>query len=670
MLKFEDIQKSKNVADLLDDQELARIGNQVIDGYNIDDDSRAEWNDLVDKAMVIAKQTLEVKNTPFPKASNIKYPLITQASIDFAARIYPELIQNDRVVKTAVIGRDDTNRKAQRAQRVSKHMSYQLLCETTDWEISLDRLLHILPILGTVFKKTYYSTIEERPVSELCHPKKIVVNYNVQSLETARRITHELTFYLNDVIERIRSGLYRKVDIEKLCPPEDEDQDQYDPPLELLEQHCFLDLDEDGYKEPYIVIVHKQSGEVLRIAPRFKKVKKNKDGEIVRIEPEHFFTDFHFIRSPDGGFYSLGLGTLLYPLNKAINTILNQLVDAGTLNNSQSGFLGRGLRLKNGEFRLKLGEWKVLDAAAGTNLAQNIVPLPTKEPSPTLFQLLGLLIDVGKELISSNDLMQGKGQTQNVAATTILAMVEQGMKVFNSITKRIYTSLSKEFNKIFDLNARYLPDAKYKAVIDEPGSDVKRDYNKDDYDVKPVASPAMASDAQRLARAQAILSLPGIDPYEGHKYFLQALQISDSQINKLLPPKDPNAPPPPEVLKLLAEVDKIQAEAKAKITEASILSENQMMEAARINMQRDLQRAQAEESAARVVKMREDAANNRRKVDLAYGKADQEAILAELKQAHQEEKDEMEVAVNAEKNQIKAAEVMMKHHEEREERDE
>lgn len=647
MLKLEKLKKAVNIAELLDEQELSRIAQQVVTGYDIDDASRADWKEVVDKAMDIAKQTMESKNTPWPNASNVKYPLITKAAIDFASRTFPEVVQNDRIVKPNVLGMDPDGAKNLRAERVAKFMSYQLLKLSDEWEESLDKSLHILPILGTVFKKVYYNTITGRPCSELCHPEKIVVNYNVQSLDSARRITHVLSFYMNDIIERMRAGIYVDIDPEILSVADGNDVADVDAPIELLEQHCYLDLDDDGYKEPYIVIVHKASGKVLRIVNRFKDVHLNDKKEVVRIDPIHYFVDFHFIKSPDGGFYSVGLGTLLYPLNAAINTLINQLIDSGTLNNNQSGFLGRGLRLKNGEFKLKLGEWRVLDAATGMNIQQNVVPLPTKEPSATLFQLLGLLIDIGKDLSSTNDALQGKQPAQNVAATTILTLVEQGMKVYNAITKRLFRSLKSEFQKIYEIDRQYLDEFDYLNVLDDPSADLLADFENKTMDVLPVADPNMSSDAQRLAKAQALVSLPTVDQYEASKYYLKALQFEDQQIEVLLPKPDPNAPPPPEVQKIGAEIEHLKAQAQSLMMDAQVKIAKPLAEEEKLKVQQAMTQAQIQESAARVMKMKQDAMNNTAKVRLAGAKADQEAALAELDAEHKKEMDQSKLVLEA-----------------------
>src|SRR3990167_3139001 len=558
-MKIDDLVTSVNLADQLSEEELAKISSSAIQGYEIDEESRVEWKEKTEVAMRIAKQTMEQKNYPFPGAANVKYPLITKSAIDFAARIYPEIIPNDKIVKVSVIGNDELGLKEQRAARVAKHLSYQLMQVNDEWEEGTDKLLHILPVIGTVFRKTYYDSVLKRNVSELCHPEDVVVNYNVSSLETARRVTHVMRKYANDIVERIRAGLYRDLDVSILKAAEGYNDGDEDPPLEILEQHCFLDLDKDSYAEPYIVTLHMASREILRIVPRYDKssIKRNADEQIQRIEADHYFTDYHCIKSPDGGFYSLGLGHLLYPINESINTTLNQLLDAGTLSNNPAGFIGRGLRIKGGEIKLGLGQWKVLDSATGTDIKSNIVPLPVREPSTVLFQLLGFLVEAGKDLASLQNTLQGKGPTQNVPATTIMTMVEQGMKVFNAIQKRLYRSFKKEFEKLFLLNSKYLTNTEYKRLLDDPLADVKIDYNIDEYDIGPVADPNASSDLQRLARAMAIYEVPTLEPYAKTKYLLQALQIPESQIKFLLPEPDPNAPPPPEIQKILAEAANI-----------------------------------------------------------------------------------------------------------------
>lgn len=636
MGNLKEYRDSKNVAELLSEEKLKEIGSKIISDYEIDLDSRREWEEVMHKALKLVKQIPEAKSQAnLAKSANIKYPLITKAAIDFAARVYPEIVQGSRVVGAKVVGNDPDLMKSDRATRVSKHMSYQLLDKNSEWEDNQDRLLHMLPVFGTVFKKIYYDPIKKRNVDFVVPPSDIVVNQNVPNLIDARRVTHKLNMYNNDIVERVRAGLYR--DIGEIQPTseahsplevdislrEDDVRDE-DAPILLLEQHCYLDLDEDGYSEPYVVVVHSDTGEVLRIVQRFKEVIE-RGGIVQRIVPEQFFVDYHFIKNPDGGFYSLGFGSLLTPINESINTILNQLIDAGTLSNLQSGFIGKGLRMSGGTIPMPQGDWKVLDVASGGDLKSNIVPIPAPGPSPVLFSLLGLLIEAGNDIASINDILDGKQPAQNVPATTVLTLVEQGLKVFNTIVKRLYRAMRKEFTMLFELNSKHVSDIEYQRVLDDVLASVKVDYNSKDLDVSPVADPSMSSDAQRLARARAILEVPTIDPRVASQFYLKSLGIEDEQIAKFLPEPDPNAPPPPEVQKVMAEVEKLKAEAQALMVEQQAL-----IEKLRISQQdSDTRTAEAQ---GRIGKMNIDSQVNVKKMQVV---ADKSAVETELKSRDQ-----------------------------------
>lgn len=659
MPTIEQLQKSKNIATMLDAQQLCEIGQCVVKGYEIDEDSRKEWKDTVDQAMDIAKQVMEQKSFPWPNASNIKFPLITRAAIDYASRTLPEVIQNDKIVKASIVGSDPDNKKYERAMRVSSYMSYQLITESPDWVEGTDTLLQILPVLGTVFKKTYYSTIDKCCKSELCVPDKIVVNYESKSLESARRITHILSLYTNDVIERQRNGIFleknkdgKAIELECLKPIDAAYGDE-DSALTFLEQCCYLDLDDDGYKEPYVVTVHKESGQVFRIVHRFEEVEKTSSGKIAKIVPVQYYTDFHFIRSPDGGFYSMGFGSLLLPVNKAINTLINQLIDSGTLNNTQGGLIGRGLRLKNSEIKFKMGQWQVLDSATGDDLSKNIFPWPTKEPSQTLFSLLSLLMQVGQDLSSTTDVLSGKQAAQNVASSTISQLVEQGTKVFVAINKRLYRSLRKEYQKIYKHNSEWLSQDQYMNVLDDQQADVKKDFALDNLDVFPVADPSISTESQRIMRAGIVQTLRTADPREADRLLLQSMQIDKDLIDRILPPPDPNAPPPPEAMKIQAEIQKMQAEIGKISAEATLAAEQNSMASSKLMQDMKESDARINEAVARVWKMQQDAAHNMR-IDMISGnemEGKQEKAGIEL--AHKIQMDHIDA-------QIAASEVEMK----------
>lgn len=648
MLTLDDIRKSKNVAELLDERELTLIGSNVVRGYEIDEDSRAEWKAIVDKAMDIAKQVMEQKSFPWVGAANIKMPVITRACIDYASRTLPEIIQNEKVVKSVVVGADPDGSKQQRADRVAKFMSYQLINQSPDWAAGTDSLLQTLPVLGTVFKKTYWCESENRCVSEMCVPDKIVVNYGTQSLDSARRVTHLLTMYTNDILERQRRGVYLdSVKMEELLPSDDANLEDEDYPIDILEQHCYLDLDEDDYKEPYVVTVHKGTGKVLRIVNRFKDVEKV-DGKIVCIKPDQYFTDFHFIKSPDGGFYSMGFGSLLLPLNTAINTLVNQLLDAGTLSNTQGGFLGKGLRLKNGEFKFKMGEWKVVDSASGTNLKDSVYPLPVREPSHTLLQLLSILMEEAKDLTSATDISQGKQQAQNVASSTVSQLIDQGAKIFIAINQRVYRSLKKEYEKVYELNFHYLKQKNYMDVLADPQANVKADFELKSCQIYPVADAKLSSNNDRLSKAAVIQQLSTVDKRAADEMVLNALQVDDADKKQLMPP---NPPPSPESQKIMAEIK--QMEANISDLAANAAFETAKIQVDQAKMQQDIKESNSriQESAARAWKMQQDALHNQVHDKIAAAKMQHDGMIKEANTLQSGAKGAHETAVASAKIQ-------------------
>jgi chaperonin GroES len=435
--------------------------------------------------------------------------------MQFNARAYHSLLpRTSDIVKVEVIGKDTTGQKLEKAKRIGMYMSYQILNQMDGWEEDMDKMLIMLPIVGTMFKKTYYSTVYKQNCSELILPKNLVVNYWAKSLEEAERVSEIIEMSPRLVKEKQMSGIFLDVELGepqmwdlKINVPVKQDETV---PYTTIEQHTYLDLDKDGYAEPYIVLFERFSKKVLRISARFDDecmhYVKDEDGKdkLAKIDALQYYTKFSFIPNPDGGFYDIGFGLLLSPLNESVNTIINQLIDAGTLNNLQGGFLGKGIKLKMGESRWQPGEWKTINSTAD-DLRKQIVPLPTKEPSNVLFQLMGTLVTSGKELASVAEIFVGKMPGQNTPATTTMATIEQGMKVFTAVYKRVYRSLKSEFKKIFALNKAYLDPNKYAAVVDttiDPS-----DFDNTTYDVCPGADPNTATQTEKLMKAQGLMEL-------------------------------------------------------------------------------------------------------------------------------------------------------------------
>lgn len=557
-----------NIVPLLEADVVSKIGMEVVRGYDVDKASRADWEKQMQIAMDLAMQVTKEKSWPWPKAANVKYPLITTAAIQFSARAYPAIVRGEDVVKGMVIGPDPQGEKKARADRIGHHMSYQVLEEIEDWDEEMDKLLLQMAIVGCAFRKTYFDTMLGRPCSDLV-PAKDVVYDHATPWKKLRRVTHCLNLYKNDVIERVRGEVFEDV---RLGMPAGETNDE-DGHHEFLEQHCWYDLDEDGYKEPYTVTVVKESGQVARIVARFDEdgIFLNSKHEVSKIIPVHFWTKFPFMPNPDGGSYDVGLGLLLNPINETVNTVLNQLLDAGTLANTGGGFLGNGLKMKGGPARFVPGEFKPVDTSGG-KIADNIYHMKFEGPSTVLFQLLGLLIEAGKDISSVKDILTGEQQV-NQTATTTLALIEQGQKVFSAIYKRVHRSLKQEFKKLYRLNKLYLQPEDYYRFQDKQEPIYLEDYQGDNTDVAPVSDPNLVSDAQELTRAEALLQFkddPFFNPIELRKNYLKALKVQN--IDELLVKELPKPPEDPRVLKVMADIEaqKVDVNARAEKSTAEM----------------------------------------------------------------------------------------------------
>lgn len=550
-----------NLADKIDATHLARIGEKVVEEFKIDEDSRvkAGWVEKHNEALKLAMQVKEAKNYPWPKASNVKYPLTTVAAIQFAARAYPAIVDGANVVKGKVEGKPDPEKRA-RADRIGRHMSYQLLDEMTEWEEGTDEMLHILPVTGTVFRKTYFDPAMGRNCSELITADKLVVNYWAKA--DPERQTQVCEYYPREIASKTRAGLWIEQDLGR---PADANNDD-DAPHTFLEQHRLLDLDEDGYPEPYVVTVHKDTQKVMRIYARYDEdgIKANDKGEVYAITPVRYFTRYRFMPPMDGSYYGVGFGTLLGPLNETINSTINQLMDAGHLANTQGGFVGSGVSMKSGDFRFKMGEFKRVENTSGGALRDQIVALPAAGPSDVLFQLLGMLIEVSKDITATKDILTGETGQSNTPVGTTLAMIEQGLKVFSAIYKRIHRSLKQELACLFRLNRLYLQPEVYFNFQDEEGQVSLDDYQEKDVGVIPVSDPTVVTDMQRIGRAQYLGQFigQGLDDMAIRKRMLEAAGIPD--IAELMP----KGPPPPDP-KLQIEMKKAE-QADRKLDQGDI----------------------------------------------------------------------------------------------------
>lgn len=577
--------EAPNLCDRFTEGDLASIGQWVHDGYLRDKQSRHKWERRTQAAMDLALQVQKAKSFPWPNCSNVAFPLITIATLQFHSRAYPAIIQGTDVAKCRVIGEDQTGTKTARAKRISTHMSWQYLEQDEPWEEQHDRMLINLPIVGTAFKKSYYDGEKGHNVNELVLAQDLVLDYYAKSVEDCPRKTHVLAMFRNKLHSRIKRKLFRDVTKEAwyqqppasaaadpsqakrdnrqgVTPPQTDDL----TPYQILEQHCEMDLDGDGYAEPYIITIEETTQSVLRIVTGFDReedIEKANDGSIISIRAMQYFTKYEFLPSPDGGIYGIGFGVLLGPLNESVNTLVNQLIDAGTMATTAGGFLGRGAKIRGGVYTFAPLEWKRVDSA-GDDLRKNIVPLEVREPSAVLFQLLSLLINYVQRISGTTDPMVGEPTGQNTPAETTRSMIQEGMKIYSAIFKRIWRSMKREFRKGYILNGIYMPE---RISFGEGQFALKSDYLGNPDAVVPSADPNVTSDAVQLAQAQGLVQVaatsPGYDPDEVQMRLLKAMKIDAPEkvypgIKKTGVPEDVKL----QIAKLKAQGDASRLEAE------------------------------------------------------------------------------------------------------------
>ena len=611
VLTLQQILESENIAELLDQHELDEIGQDAVDDYKLDKQSMKAWLDQMKDGIELAKLTKSEKTYPFKMAANVKYPLVTTAALQFNARAYPAIVASDGIVKAKVHGSDPQGLKAARGDRVAAHMSWQLMSKIEEWEEETDKLLVQLPIVGTMVRKVWYDPTVQRPRCRVITPGAFIVNDKIKALGEAPRMTEEISLYPSEIESRKRAGTFRKVEFSEA------DGEDRMKPEDFIEQHTRLDLDEDDYDEPYIVTVHVPTGKVARIVADFEESSviygepdpeqmmmvqqaammgvqmPMPQGEVISITRGSYFVPYHFLPSMDGGFFGTGLGILLGDISKTVNSIINMMMDAGHMASLGGGFIGSDMRIKGGSQRFSPGEWK-MTGAKGADIRNAIVPMTFPGPDQTLFQLLGLLIDAGREVASVKDIMTGDNGGKTQTATTTLALIEQGMMVFTASYKRIFRALKGEFKLLAKINATTVSKEEYNAFHDyvdaqtgQPAMlDPAQEYAAADMDIVPVADPSSVTKMQEAAKAQIIMQLAEqgmVDKGEAAKRVLSAASLSDT--DALMPKPDPMAQQVAqfqqamaeadltmkqiEVQKKLAEIDKLRAETMTEGVDAA-----------------------------------------------------------------------------------------------------
>ena len=548
--------QSDNIAELLDDDRLKNIVEDASHGFDLDESSCSDWIDMNKEALKMIKAEAKQEHTQNYGHSKVIYPLLASATIQLSSRLIPHLVRNNRVAECAVLGPDPDGRKAAKAEQVSSFFSYDLLVDSDFWLKDSHQLLQMVCAWGTGYRKLCFDEGQDKVLSEVLSPEDVIINSNTSSIDKSRRITIRNFMTKNEITEYIRSDKFSDIDVESLKEgPSGDDEDLQDlqdtnPVYEILEQFCYIDLDDDGYEEPYIVYFHKDSQKILGIYSGYEAedIHVNAKGKIKKIIPRPYIIDYHCIDDPSGKYHSMGLNHLLFHQNKSITSILRQLIDSGTLANQQGGFTTKAFKTKKREIKQELGKFTQLEIPPNVDIRSQIMPLPFKEPSQVLFSLLGLLIDAGKETGFVTQALMGDAEGQNVPATTMLAIVEQGTRAFKPMVQKLFHSLKKEFKMMFHLYGKF---SSLERFVKYQDLDIRisRDiFDDSELDIMPVADPTQSSEAHVYMKIQAlqqmlqtplvqVLNLP-----EMATRILKGLQIDRPE--ELIIQPQPQAPDP------------------------------------------------------------------------------------------------------------------------------
>ena len=542
-----------NLAENMDERTLKSMASDLIDEYKKDKLSRKEWEDAYIKGLDLLGTKYQEVTKPFKGASGVTHPLLAESVTQFQAQAYKELVPSDGPVRTQVIGLQ-TPATEQQADRVKDYMNYLLMEEMEDYTTDMDQMLFYLPLSGSTFKKVYYDALLDRPVSKFIPAEDLVVPYYASDLKDCERITHVIKMTQNEVIKKQAAGFYRDIELIESNTEPDEVQKKLNQ-LEgikrtgddylhnILEMHVDLNLDDyenfddkaKKIKIPYIVTIDEGSGEILSIYRNYRP----DDPTYSRIE---YFVHYKFL--PGLGFYGFGLTHMIGGLSQAATQSLRQLIDAGTLKNLPAGFKSRGIRVRDDDQPIQPGEFRDVDAPGG-NIRDQFFNLPFTEPSVTLYNLLGFVVQAGQKFAAITDSNIGN-DVQNRAVGTTVALMERGSRVMSGVHKRCYYAMRLEFKILARICGESLPPEYPYDVYGGPRQIKAADFDQR-VDILPVADPNIMSMAQRVTLAQTQLQIASSNPqmhnlHEAYRRVYEAL--GTKQIEALLKP----APKQPEPL--------------------------------------------------------------------------------------------------------------------------
>ena len=548
-----------NLADILPEDILDPIGSDMVQNFMDYKASRKDWEQSYTQGLDLLGFKYENRTEPFQGASGATHPVLAEAVTQFQAQAYKELLPSDGPVRTQIIGIKNQQTESQ-SQRVKDYMNYLIMDQMKEYEEEFDSILFHLPLAGSTFKKVYYDVPLGRVVSKFVPADELVVPYTATSIEDAESVIHVVKMSENELRKQQVNGFYVDVD---LSPPSNVEQNSVEKKekeldgtkktgkqetmFTLLECHVNLDLEgfEDqgpegptGIKLPYIVTVEEGSRTVLAIRRNYAPddLKKNKI---------QYFVHFKFL--PGLGFYGFGLIHMIGGLSRTATAALRQLLDAGTLSNLPAGFKQRGVRVRDEAAPIQPGEFKDVDAPGG-NLRDAFFPLPYKEPSQTLLNLLGVVVSAGQRFAAIADMQVGDGN-QAAAVGTTVALLERGSRVMSAIHKRCYAAMKDEFKLLAKVVSQYLP-PEYPYDVVGGARNIKQADFDDRIDVVPVADPNIFSMSQRITLAQTQLQLATSNPqihnlYQVYRNMYEAIGVKN--VDAVLPPPAPNVPMDPSM---------------------------------------------------------------------------------------------------------------------------
>jgi hypothetical protein len=537
-----------NLADDMDEGQLTELSGDLIGEYDADINSRKDWLTTYVDGLELLGLKVEDRTEPWPGACNVYHPLMTEALVKFQAETMMETFPAAGPVKTVIIGKQ-TKEKEDAAERVKDDMNYQLTDMMPEYRPEHERMLWGLGLSGNSFKKVYYDPNIERQVSMYVPAEDIVVPYGASNLETAERVTHVMRKTKNELHRLQVAGFYRDVDLGEPYLDIDEAEKKIaeklgfnpteDDRYKILEMHVNIDLEngdsEDGIALPYVITIEKGTGTILAIRRNW-----NPDDKL-KAKRQHFV---HYGYIPGFGFYCFGLIHLIGAFAKSGTMILRQLVDAGTLANLPGGLKSRGLRIKGDDTPIAPGEWRDVDVPSGA-VRDNILPLPYKEPSQVLNQLMNQIIEEGRRFASAAD-MKVSDMSANSPVGTTLAILERTLKVMSAVQARIYYAMKQEFKLLKGIIRDYTP-TEY-SYEPEVGDRRAKQSDYDNVDVIPVSDPNAATMSQKVVQYQAVMQMAQANPQiydqvELNKQMLEVLGVKN--INKLIPSSDDQTPKDP-----------------------------------------------------------------------------------------------------------------------------